>query len=377
MRFRQIIPEIMAFLTSHPRYLPKDIEWSPKSWTHNVFRVYEMIFWRREGIRQEFAVWQNKDGSVHRKTFTVEAAIAYFETDVREFVASFKPQRDGLGHLTISPIQIQNLKQVGRVMVMGMFAFLGTTHGLPMIMLAIAFGAYTKGTGSTSPNTLSVTTSGSDRWLNSCSFRNGNGQTVTGTTYNSVAMTSPGTDTSLPNNGYYGADLWYLANPTTGANNLVTAWTGGSNVFQYALGYTGVVNTGISGQSSGQVSYSGLAAFRSFTPSAANGWVCWFGSGDGSQPAAVYNLTGTMRSTVPSSDWCAADSNGTVAVSAVSYGYTNGSGSVGSLSILGFGIASAAGPANVKTWDGVTQSTGIKTYLGLALASVKTVIGLN
>lgn len=37
----------------------------------------------------------------------------------------------------------------------------------------------------------------------------------------------------------------------------------------------------------------------------------------------------------------------------------------------------ASGPANVKTWDGVTQSTGIKTYGALALASVKTVNGVT
>lgn len=36
----------------------------------------------------------------------------------------------------------------------------------------------------------------------------------------------------------------------------------------------------------------------------------------------------------------------------------------------------ASGPANVKTKDGVTQSTGIKTYESVALASVKTVEGV-
>ncbi len=37
----------------------------------------------------------------------------------------------------------------------------------------------------------------------------------------------------------------------------------------------------------------------------------------------------------------------------------------------------AAGPTNVKTKDGITQSTGIKTYEGLALASVKSVEGVT
>lgn len=37
----------------------------------------------------------------------------------------------------------------------------------------------------------------------------------------------------------------------------------------------------------------------------------------------------------------------------------------------------AVGPANVKTWDGITQSSGIKTYGALALASVKTFNGVT
>lgn len=39
--------------------------------------------------------------------------------------------------------------------------------------------------------------------------------------------------------------------------------------------------------------------------------------------------------------------------------------------------AAPPGPTNVKTWDGITQSTGIKTYIGVALASTKTVDGIN
>lgn len=36
-----------------------------------------------------------------------------------------------------------------------------------------------------------------------------------------------------------------------------------------------------------------------------------------------------------------------------------------------------AGPASVKTFDGVTQSSGIKTYFGVATASVKSVNGIT
>jgi hypothetical protein len=37
----------------------------------------------------------------------------------------------------------------------------------------------------------------------------------------------------------------------------------------------------------------------------------------------------------------------------------------------------ASGPTNVKTWDGITQSTGVKQYFGVDLANVKTVNGVS
>lgn len=41
------------------------------------------------------------------------------------------------------------------------------------------------------------------------------------------------------------------------------------------------------------------------------------------------------------------------------------------------GTCAIVGPTGVKTFDGVTQSTGMKTYVGVALASTKTVIGIS
>lgn len=40
-------------------------------------------------------------------------------------------------------------------------------------------------------------------------------------------------------------------------------------------------------------------------------------------------------------------------------------------------VASPTGPTTIKTWDGVTQSTGIKTYFGVDLANVKTINGAS
>ncbi len=42
-----------------------------------------------------------------------------------------------------------------------------------------------------------------------------------------------------------------------------------------------------------------------------------------------------------------------------------------------FDVTAPAGPANVKTKDGVTQSTGITTYMALAVGSTKSVEGVT
>lgn len=65
--------------------------------------------------------------------------------------------------------------------------------------------------------------------------------------------------------------------------------------------------------------------------------------------------------------------------------YTDNSGNGNTLTASGSpvfatdtpSVCSVVGPAGVKTWNGVTQSTGIKTYLGVALASTKSVIGIT
>ncbi len=68
------------------------------------------------------------------------------------------------------------------------------------------------------------------------------------------------------------------------------------------------------------------------------------------------------------------DSNGMLGAGTITNVWSGGTGSNG---FVVFVQNAAAGPANVKTWDGVTQSTGIKTYFGVALASVKSVNGVS
>lgn len=102
----------------------------------------------------------------------------------------------------------------------------------------IAFDASTQGTaGSTSPQTYSHTTSGSDRILFVSIFTQGS---VTGVTYNGVAMTELGTTSySTPTGVSY---LFMLVNPASGANNVVVTHSG-SFTASVAASYTGAKQT--------------------------------------------------------------------------------------------------------------------------------------
>lgn len=190
----KIIAKILATITGVPRYQVKvgvNFEWSSKSWTHNIFRVYELIFWKRYGIKKELTTF-NINGKLIHEGHSLESKCAILETNVRNRLASLK------------------------------FA-------------AIATDATASGTYGASPRTHSHTCTGSDLILMMAGFSFGSGTT---STYNSVSMTNLGTYAYGTRNGC----LNYLLNPATGANNLV--FTPGGDGIAVTSSYTGVAQTG-------------------------------------------------------------------------------------------------------------------------------------
>lgn len=82
--------------------------------------------------------------------------------------------------------------------------------------------------------------------------------------------------------------------------------------------------------------------------------------------------------------WTSWDTMSSVRRSFAAFGESiNAAVVVGGFNLVGTSLDSseenvtASGPAGVKTWDAITQSTGISTYFGTALASTKTVIGVS
>jgi len=169
---RHILPVLMILLTRKNRYLP-EIEWSSKSWTHNIFRLYEMLFWRKEGIRREVSSYGFvEDGVAYQYQFahSLEASLAIPEELFREWVKNlFRPIR--------AKIWIPQFAPVG-----------GFSPQMPYLF-AIARNTSTASANNTAfPITVAHTITGSNTYL-AAGIDNESADGVTGVTMNGVSMT--------------------------------------------------------------------------------------------------------------------------------------------------------------------------------------------
>jgi hypothetical protein len=194
----RILPNILATFTGK-RYKPT-IEFVSGNWTHNLFRLYELIFWRRVGIRCE--VTADSDGNY---TFhTIEARVAHFEGFVRKMLAGIHP----------FPAKYPEMAWQR-----GAIAYL--TSGI-------------QSTASSAP-AVSLTISGSDRILIFAPDY-GTSDSVTGTTWNT---SENGTFLQkIQGSGVNWEYLYYLTNPTATTANAV-ANASGSDARLIASAYTG------------------------------------------------------------------------------------------------------------------------------------------
>lgn len=175
--------------------------------------------------------------------------------------------------------------------------------------MAIAVDATSSGIANVgTTHTFSFTCgSGANRILFVATYRNAGTDTVSGVTYNGVAMTVVNQKVFGGNNIY----LWYLVNPASGANNVVVTTTSSLFCASCCVSYTGASQTGVpdSSNTNSAISASGLTC--SSTVVAAN---CWLveaeGNTSGGAPTAgagsFIRITGTNIAVQ------IVDSNGTV-----------------------------------------------------------------
>lgn len=318
-----ILPQLLTKITGRARAKVENIEFSSNSFTYNLFRLWEMIFWRKLGssndkgdtIRAEAASDMTKleDGTiiVTHHFFTKESLVVHIEGMVREF---FKKWKIEYKFVEVPQLSFAGINQ-------NMF---GHQNFPPVFSLAIAFdsaGGYFDNSGSISSFTLSHTVTGSNPILVVFpDMDEGAGQTPTGVTYNSASLTQAGTRQAQGNDAGY---CYIKQGPSTGTNNVVVTSSGnitsGSHQMRFpALSYSGTAQTG-QPDSVGQSSFtSSTSHSQTTTVVAANCWLVGYTRND-TEVCAVGSGT-TSRATA--STGRGSDSNGTVATGSRSLNWT-------------------------------------------------------
>lgn len=343
-----------------------DFEWSDKSWTHNAFRVYELIFWRRYGIRAESKGYFTEGGVRYGKfkqyAISWEATVALFETAVRQML-TFRLPQISLEYVPLIQLQTPQGIVIQQLWVPYRFAIALDT-------------SRSTGEETSDPTTYAYTCTGSNLVL----ILAGSMQRLTSTgwpaasaiTYNSVAM-----DAQIAQGGMnIYTNRWmatyYLINPSTGSNTMSINWVNTiQNAFPLTASYSGVKQTGFPDSSSGFVTDSGTAG--SFSPtttvSASNCWLTANTDNDQWVPSISGN-NGVNRANNASSI-VYVDSNGTVSTGSQSFTLSGSPNAHWSYIAVSIAPVPASGPSNLKTYN-TNAAANIKTIDTNAIANVKT-----
>lgn len=228
--------------------------------------------------------------------------------------------------------------------------------------MAIAFDAKSNASFiAQSAGTVAHTCTGANLVLAVCSSVESNvGPTnnpITGITYNSVALTKIRSDQRVDSNR---SEIWYLINPSTGANNIIVTYTGlteGGVIGGISL--TGVDQNSPLDANAGGTTHNGTLITGTITTIAANAWVVDSVHGAASTGTLTGSASQTQRYEDVSAAHCrgGASTNGPIATpGTVGMTWTaSASETEGVISIASFAPV-ASGPTGV--------TPGFKTLMG-------------
>lgn len=157
--------------------------------------------------------------------------------------------------------------------------------------MAIAYDASATATVVDTSLTYSHTCTGSNRGLVVFLNNNTGSATITGVTYNGVAMTQLHAFQNSDANTYLYS--FYLLNPASGANNIVVSANTSTNMNAISMSFTGVAQSG-QPDASGTVTAAvapGAGQTKAITTVAANSWMMAFCHGAGDPPNASTGTT--------------------------------------------------------------------------------------
>lgn len=231
--------------------------------------------------------------------------------------------------------------------------------------MAIAYDS-SAAAGSTSTTSLSYshTTSGSDRVLVVFAKTYSSSDLVTGITYAGVSMTKLLTGQDA---GGLWSHAYILANPATGANNVVVSLSSANYIGSTSHSYTGCKTVSIP-DASGSLNSSVTDVTTTLTTTVDNCWLV--GSYNGGRPYTP-GVGTTVRQTQLSSDYLVTfDSNG-AKTPAGSYSLAGSQSTATACRNYIISLAPApTASSQIKSADGVTLAN-IKSADGVVIASIK------
>ena len=307
-------------------------EWSSRSITHNLFRKWEVLAGRKAGIRAEVSM-SKYDGKITRKFYTIEARIAHIEGTIRTFL-----------RFELNP------------------RFKTWNH-------ALQYGAITFGGDSNNGN---ITPSGSNRMLVGGIFNiNNDFGTVQ---FDSVTCNQIDTSTLSANRI---GRIYMLKAPNASTTTFTGAGAANWNIYFY----TGVTQNDTAGtvDNHGVTTGTGTAISGSLTPVAANSFIfaSLFIDNQTASRSGATNLNNLLQQSGGAASSASVDSGDSGAVSGATAQSETGSAS-GAWAVLQVSMSPlTAGPANVKTYDGLASASTKTVLNGLAIASVKTWNGIT
>ena len=179
--------------------------------------------------------------------------------------------------------------------------------------MAIAFDAVSNSgfQTTTTPYTWSHTCTGSNRLLTVGIAAKVSGDTVSGITYNGVALTNIRTDThsSTP----FHTELWELINPASGSHDITVTWgTAPDQSIGSAISLTGVIQTSHNDANNGAGGGVTTDATTTVTTVADNAWLVNIVSSNTASATWTVGASQTETLNTGTTDWAGASYEGPI-----------------------------------------------------------------
>lgn len=270
---RNILPTLISIMTKHSRDVV-NFEWCNKSWTFNIFRMYEYLFGRRTGVRREAFC----DGHTFY-ALSFEAKCVHIENLLRQ---NFRHLFESRPRLVRIPIW------------MPQFAIIGdrnTPIRKQQYVYAIAFDTsvnqQTNSGGAAL--TFSFTTTGTNRFLVVGDLVQSSA-TISSATYSAVTMTQAATVSTANVASGETSYIHVLGAPASGANNVVLTPSASATVAAVASSYSGAQQTSVV-EASNTATGTGNSGTASVTTITDNDWLVAYLRANGTISTAGANTT--------------------------------------------------------------------------------------